>query len=92
MTYDYRIYESDLDRVEHLGIKEFEYSMCLFIAEVTKCKDGSDYPGHTLYQMCVAIQKHLNHNGIDWKLVEGENFRELRTALDNIMKERGHTR
>ena len=29
------------------------------LAEVTKMKDGSDYPGKTLYQLCVSIQKYL---------------------------------
>ena len=37
--------------------------------------------------MIVSIQKHLNHKGIAWKLVEGQDFGELRTVLDNVMKE-----
>ena len=47
-----------------LDKSNLEFALCKFIAEVTKVKDGSDYPGKTLYQMCVSIQKHLNHNGI----------------------------
>ena len=38
--------------------------------------------------MTVAIQKHLNHSGINWKLVEGNDFVQLRVVLDNVMKER----
>ena len=87
-TYDYLIYESDIEKVEKLSIDSFQFCMCKFISEVTKQKDGSDYPGRTLYQMCVSIQKHLNHNGINWKLVEGHEFRQLRNVLDNVMKER----
>ena len=36
----------------------------------------------------VSIQKFINEKGIDWKLVEGVNFLELRTVLDNLMKDR----
>ena len=66
----------------------FEYSMCKLIAEVVKVKDGTDYPGATLYQLCVAIQKYLFSKGLYWKLIDGGNFDDLRTVLDNIMKER----
>ena len=61
-TFDARIYECDLDRVELLEKDSFEYSMCIFLAEVNKL-DGSDYPGKTLYQLVVSIQKHLNVKG-----------------------------
>ena len=73
-TYDYRIYLSDLDNVAKLNKDSFQFVMCHFISDVTKVKDGSDYPGRTLYQMYVSILKHLNHNGLNWKLVEGSNF------------------
>ena len=88
LTYDYRIFEADINQCSKLGKMQFEYSMCKFIAEVTKVKDGSDYPGKTLYQLCIAIQKHLNMNGVYWKIVEGDEFVQLRTVLDNVMKER----
>ena len=38
--------------------------------------------------MCEAIQKHLNVNRIDWKLIHSNAFLDLRTVLDNVMKER----
>ena len=66
---------------------DFEYSMCRFIVEVIKIKTGEDYPGHTLYQFCIAIQKYLFSKGLKWKLIEGD-FDQLRTVLDNTMKER----
>ena len=53
--YDVRILISDLNYCKALRKVDFEYCMCKFIAEVVKVKDGSDYPGRTLYQMCVAI-------------------------------------
>ena len=85
---DIRILNSDLNSVEFLRHEDFEYSMCKFIAEVTKVRDGSDYPGSTLYQLCVAIQKFLVSKGLKWKLIEGGDFEELRNTLDNVMKER----
>ena len=87
-TFDGRVYECDLDRVELIEKDTFEYAMCIFLAEVTKVKDGSEYPGKTLYQLVVSIQKHLNINGKKWKLIENSEFGELRNVLDNLMKER----
>ena len=57
---------------------------------MTKSKGEGLYPGKTLYQMIVAIQKYLNVNKINWKLVDSKDpeFSELRTVLDNVMKER----
>ena len=62
--------------------------MCKFLAEVTKVKDGGEYPGNTLYHMCVLIQKHINLKGKNWKLIEGNSFPNIRTVLDNLMKDR----
>ena len=86
-TYDVRILKSDLNDCKNLDKKCFEYSMCKFLAEVVKVKDGSEYPGHTLYQLVVSIQKFLFIQGIKWKLVEGD-FDDLRCTLDNLMKDR----
>ena len=78
---------SDLNDCNNLVKDDFEYSMCKFVAEVVKAKDGSDYPGRTLYQLCVSVQKYLFMNGIKWKLIEGD-FDKLQNVLDNVMKER----
>ena len=86
-TFDVRILHSDLKEVLNLNKVDFEYSMCRFIAEVVKVKNGDDYPGRTLYQLCVAIQKYLFSNGSKWKLIEGGQFENLRNVLDNTMKE-----
>ena len=60
----------------------------MFIPQVTKLKDGKDYPGKTLYKMIVSIQKYLNQNNMPWKLIEGPEFINVRTVLDNVMKDR----
>ena len=85
-TFDVRIYETDLERIELLEKDSFEFSMCKFIAEVRKL-DGSKYPGSTLYQLVVSIQKHLIVKGKKWKLIESGSFSNLRMVLDNLMKE-----
>ena len=33
------------------------------------------------------IQMHLNENGVYWKLLDGDKFKELRNVVDNTMKE-----
>ena len=86
--YDLRIDVSNLNNVATLDPSNFEFSMCKFLAEVTKVKDGSDYPGKTLYQLIVSIQKYLHQNGKKWKLIESNDFGSLRTVLDNLIKER----
>ena len=60
--------------------------MCKFISEITK-KDGSDYPGKTLCELVIAIQKYLNQKNLPWKLIDDPSFLDLNMVLDNIMKE-----
>ena len=86
-NYDAPIYFADLNKLEDLKRDNFEYALCRFIPEVTKVKGEGPYPGKTLYQMIVAIQKYLNINKLNWKLVDGNEFPDLRTVLDNVMQE-----
>ena len=37
--------------------------------------------------MAVSVQRYLNENGLNWKLVDGPDFTNFRIVLDNIMKE-----
>ena len=53
---------------------------------MTRKKGEGLFPGKTLYQMVAAIQKHLNVNKIQWKLVD--DCEDLKTVLDNVMQER----
>ena len=85
--FDVKILETDIDNVKMLDKSNFEYSMCHFILEVRKIKDGPDYPGATLYQFYMAIQHHLNENGVYWKIVECQDFKQLQ-VLDNVMNEK----
>ena len=73
--------------MELLEKDSFEYSMCAFIAEVRKV-DGSEYPGKTLYHLVVSIQKFVNSEGKNWKLLEAGSFTKIRTVLNNLMMER----
>ena len=70
-TFNVRILESNLNDVKHMHKKSFEFLMCMFIVEVVKMKDGTDYSGTTLYQFCVTIQKYLFTNRLKWKLIKG---------------------
>ena len=86
-NYNEDIFNANLDDLKNVTISNLENSLCIFIAEVTKV-NGDDYPGTTLYQLTVSIQKFLNENDINWKLVDGPQFKQFRVVLDNIMKER----
>ena len=77
---------ADLEDIQSFTKDAFVNSMCYFIPEVVK-QNGDLYPGPSLYQMCVAIQKYLNFNKIPWKIVEGEGFEDIKVVLDNVMKE-----
>ena len=87
INFDVKIFEADLTKVELLNKDSFIHAMCNFIPEVTKL-DGSDYPGKTLYEMVTSIQKYLHQNNKFWKLLDDSEFRDVRTVLDNVMKER----
>ena len=82
------IHAADLSNVSKLMKTNLESSLCHFIPKVTKTKGDVPYPGKTLYQMVIAIQKYLQINHINWKLIHGSEFQDLRTVLDNVMKER----
>ena len=87
-TYDILIDEANLNNLSDLRKDVFIYVISRFIPEVVKVKDGSDYPGKMLYEMIVSIQRYLNENGLGWKILDKNDFKEVRTVLDNVMKER----
>ena len=86
--YDEVIFRTNLDDLVNLTKDDLEYCLCRFVPEVSKKNGKGDFPGSTLYQLCVAIQAYLKHNKIYWKLVEGPDFKDLRIVLDNVMKQR----
>ena len=73
----------NLNDLESLTKENLQHALCRFIPEATKSRGEGPYPGATLYQMIVAIQKYLFVNKLKWKLIEGEEFDEMRTVLDN---------
>ena len=87
-NYDAPIYFADLRDLSNLTKDNFQHAMCRFVPEVQKRNGNGDYPAKTLYQMVVSIQKYLTVNKFNWKLVEGPDFEELHTVLDNVMRER----
>ena len=86
--YDVGIYYADLNDLANLEKCNLQHALCHFLPEVTKVKGEGLYPGATLYQMVVAIQKYLNVNKVNWKLIDDVEFSELKVVLDNLMKER----
>ena len=86
--YNACIFNANLEDLENLNKIELEEALCHFIPEVTKSKGDGEYPGKTLYEMIVSIQKYLNVNKLNWKLVVGPDFNNLRVVLDNVMKQR----
>ena len=86
-TYDEVIFNANLDDLGNLTKEALCYALCRFVPEVTKV-EGGDYPGKTLYEMIIAIQKHLREHGLKWKLIDDSEFSTLRNVLDNVMKER----
>ena len=73
--------EVDFDVVKSILKENLIHSLCRFIPEITKKKDGSPYPGKTLYEMIVSIQKYLNQNDVPWKIIEDQNLLMSRLCL-----------
>ena len=86
--YDAPIYFADLNELEKLEKDNFNHALCRFIPEVTKKRSEGPFPGSTLYQMIVAIQRFLVINKVKLKLLDDPAFDEMRTVLDNVMRER----
>ena len=85
--YNYGIYFTNIMQPTKLEKMNLAHALCFFIPKVTK-KSGKHFPGKTLYQLVVAIQKHLQVNKVRWRLIEDPKFSDVKTVLDNIMKER----
>ena len=86
--YDPAIYFADLTQLDTLQKDNLNHTLCRFIPEVTKKRGEGEYPGATLYQMIVAIQRFLVVNKVKWHLLDDLEFDDMRTVLDNVMRER----
>ena len=87
-TFDKVICSLDIDVLSLITKANLCHALCKFILEITKKKDGSDYLGKTLYELVVSIQKYLNQNDIPWKIIDDPEFLDVKTVLDNTMKDR----
>ena len=83
---DINIFDANLENLESVRKMNLEHALCIFIVEVKK-GNGEEYPGKTLYQLTVSIQRYLNENNLHRKLVDGPDFKNFMVVLDNIMKE-----
>ena len=81
------IVRADLCKVWQFGDSDLSFSLSRFIREVKKI-DGKDFPPNSVREIIIMIQMFLNSCGLDWKLLEGCNFVNLRNVVDNTMKER----
>ena len=90
-AYEEVVDRADLMKLGKLVKKDLEGAMCYFVPEVTRAKGEGLYPGKTLYEMCVLIQKYLNVNKLNWKLVEGDEFRDLRVVLGQCYARKSST-
>ena len=82
-----QIKRADLSNLFTFSVGDFEYSVARFIREVKRV-DNKDYPPATLREIVIMLQMFMQENGINWKLLDGEQFPVLRNVLDNTMKER----
>ena len=56
---DMKIFDVNLDNLDSVTKKNLEHSLSVFIAEVKKV-NGDEFPGQTLYQLVVSIQRYFN--------------------------------
>ena len=86
--YDEQIFNANIESIDTLTKADLCHALCRFIPEITKAKDGTEYPGKTLYELVISIQRHLNENSVNWKLIDDIEFSSVKVVLDNVMKER----
>ena len=84
---DLRSFECDLDNVITVTKSNLNEALCRFITEVKKV-DGSEFPSRTLYDIVICLQFWLETQGFAWKLLNEDEFQDLRFTLHNVMKER----
>ena len=82
-----QIKSANLDLLFTFSEGDLCYALCRFIREVKKI-DGSEFPPNTLREIIIMLQMHMQQNGLNWKLLDGNAFYQLRNVLDNTMKER----
>ena len=77
--------DCDIENVKTIEKQSFIESVCKFITEVKKV-DGSDFPSKTLYDIIICMQFWLETQGFSWRLLNDEEFKQVRFTVDNLMK------
>ncbi len=75
----------DLENLSTVNKANLSYALCHFLGEVRKV-DGTDFQGKTLYEILVTVQMYLESEGVNWKLLDGQEFVNMKFTLDNLMK------
>ena len=76
----------DLEDQATITGASLHYALCHFITEIKKL-DGTEYPGKTLYDIVICLQFHLECLGFAFKLIHGDQFRDVKYTLDNTVKQ-----
>ncbi len=84
---DPRIRWCNIDERQTLNLSNLCVALCHFITEI-KHKDGTDYPGQTLYQITIMLQLYLDKAGFQYKLIDDQEMTKFQNVLDNLMKGR----
>ena len=82
----YQIIQCDLRKLNGFCKRDLCYALCRFMREVKKI-DGTEHPPNTIRELVIMIQMYLHENQIYWKLLDQEEFLELRNVVDNTMKQ-----
>lgn len=82
---DSRVKWASIDNLKQVSRANLCFALSAFIGEIKK--DGSEFPGPSLYQIIICIQFHVEKNGLKLKLLDHPDFVSLRFTLDNLMKE-----
>ena len=82
-----QIKRANLNALFMFSAGDLEYALCRFVREVQKV-DGTDFLPNTIRELVILVQMHLHENSINWKLLDGHKFPNLRNVVDNTMKER----
>ena len=75
----------DLDDKATITKESLIFAMCRFLTEVRKV-DESDFPGKTLHEILICVQFHLETIGFGYKILNDENFKDVKFTLGNVMK------
>ena len=84
-TYELENIDCDLNVISTISKESLIQGLTRFITEVKKI-DGSDFPARTLYDIVICLQFHLETLGYNYRLLNQDDFSEIRFTLDNVMK------